>query len=80
VAEIVEEISSSEYAIDINVSRFTWMPGFFLARVYGQALIQRLVAQQRLRYVWCWLPRDDLFLLLALRLFPLLSFNLITQN
>jgi hypothetical protein len=26
VAEIVEEISSSEYAIDSNVSRLTWMP------------------------------------------------------
>jgi hypothetical protein len=25
VAEIVEEISSSEYVIDSNVSRFTWM-------------------------------------------------------
>jgi len=27
VAEIVQEISSSEYAIDDNLSRFVWMPG-----------------------------------------------------
>jgi uncharacterized membrane protein YdjX (TVP38/TMEM64 family) len=51
--------------------------GFFLARVYGQALIQRLIAQPRLGRVRGWLQRDDLFLLLALRLVPILSFNLI---
>jgi uncharacterized membrane protein YdjX (TVP38/TMEM64 family) len=51
--------------------------GFFLARVYGQALIQRFVAQPRLRHVRDWLQRDDPFILLALRLVPILSFNLI---
>jgi len=29
VAEIVVEISSSEYAIDGNLSRFAWMPGHY---------------------------------------------------
>jgi len=28
VAEIVQEISSSEYAIDDNLSRFVWMPQY----------------------------------------------------
>jgi predicted ATPase len=32
VAEIVLEISSSEYAIDGNLSRFVWMPALGMAR------------------------------------------------
>jgi hypothetical protein len=38
VAEIVDEISSSEYAIDDRLSRFRWMPDFRTAEL---SLIQQ---------------------------------------
>lgn len=51
--------------------------GFFLARALGQPFIQHMIAPQRLRY---WLERLqhlDIPLLLAIRLLPVISFNLI---
>ena len=51
--------------------------GFFLARTFGQPLLQRLVAPQRLERAQRWLHRVDVPILLAVRLMPVLSFNLI---
>lgn len=51
--------------------------GFFLARAFGQGLMQRLAAQQRLQRLQGWMQRTDVPLLLAVRLFPVFSFNLV---
>jgi len=46
VAEIVEEISSSEYAIDSNVSRLTWMPEVHHVRKLKDVLDHKELWQQ----------------------------------
>jgi len=51
--------------------------GFFLARSFGRAFVQRLADQQRLKRLQGWLHRTDVPLLLALRLVPIISFNLV---
>ncbi len=51
--------------------------GFFLARALGQSLMQRLTTHRRLRRLQGWMPQSDLPLLLAVRLVPVLSFNLV---
>ncbi len=51
--------------------------GFFLARVFGQAALQRLASTQRLQRLQPWVTRTDIPLLLAVRLVPVISFNLI---
>jgi uncharacterized membrane protein YdjX (TVP38/TMEM64 family) len=51
--------------------------GFWFARTFGQPLVRRLVAPHRLERVQHWLRRIDMPLLLAVRLLPVLSFNLI---
>jgi uncharacterized membrane protein YdjX (TVP38/TMEM64 family) len=53
-----------------------WL-GFFLARVWGQPLVQRLAAHQRLRRLQLWIQRSDILLLLTVRLLPIFSFNLV---
>ena len=51
--------------------------GVFLARTFGQPLLRRLVAPQRLERTQGWLHQVDIPILLAVRLLPVLSFNLI---
>lgn len=51
--------------------------GFFLARVFGQPLLRRLASQERLQRFQGWLDRADVPLLLAVRLVPVISFNLV---
>jgi uncharacterized membrane protein YdjX (TVP38/TMEM64 family) len=51
--------------------------GFFLARTFGQPLVRRLVAPQHLERAQRWVERVDIPILLAVRLIPVLSFNLI---
>jgi uncharacterized membrane protein YdjX (TVP38/TMEM64 family) len=51
--------------------------GFLLARTFGQPLLLRLVATQRLERTQRWLQHVDIPILLAVRLLPVLSFNLI---
>jgi uncharacterized membrane protein YdjX (TVP38/TMEM64 family) len=51
--------------------------GFFLARSFGQGLVQRLAHGQRLQRLQGWLQRPDIGLLLAVRLVPVISFNLV---
>jgi uncharacterized membrane protein YdjX (TVP38/TMEM64 family) len=51
--------------------------GFFLARSFGRDLVQRLAHQRRLQRLQGWLHRTDIPLLLALRLVPIISFNLV---
>jgi uncharacterized membrane protein YdjX (TVP38/TMEM64 family) len=51
--------------------------GFFLARTFGQPLLGRLVATQRLERTQRWLQQVDIPILLVVRLLPVLSFNLI---
>jgi uncharacterized membrane protein YdjX (TVP38/TMEM64 family) len=51
--------------------------GFFLARIFGQPLVRRLVAPQHLERAQRWVEHVDISLLLAVRLMPVLSFNLI---
>lgn len=51
--------------------------GFFLARVFGRSFVQRLAAHQRLQRLQPWIQRSDIPFLLAVRLFPIFSFNLI---
>jgi uncharacterized membrane protein YdjX (TVP38/TMEM64 family) len=51
--------------------------GFFLARVFGQPLLRRLVSNERLQRGQDWLDQADVPLLLAVRLVPVLSFNLV---
>jgi uncharacterized membrane protein YdjX (TVP38/TMEM64 family) len=51
--------------------------GFFLARVFGQPLLRRLVSNERLQRGQDWLEQADVPLLLAVRLVPVISFNLV---
>lgn len=51
--------------------------GFWLARTFGQRFVRRWVAMHRLERVQHWLQQIDIPLLLAARLLPILSFNLI---
>ena len=51
--------------------------GFFLARVFGQSLLRRLASHERLQRVQAWLNQADVPLLLAVRLVPVISFNLV---
>lgn len=51
--------------------------GFFLIRTFGQPLLQRLTPPRRLHHVQRWFGHVDIPILLAVRLVPVLSFNLI---
>jgi uncharacterized membrane protein YdjX (TVP38/TMEM64 family) len=51
--------------------------GFFLARLFGQPLLRRLVPPPRLERMQAWLQHVDIPLLLAVRLIPIISFNLV---
>ena len=51
--------------------------GFFLARVFGQPLLRRLSSGVRLQRVQTWMSQADVTLLLAVRLTPVISFNLV---
>lgn len=51
--------------------------GFFLARVFGQPLLRRLASHKRLQHVQDWIDQADVPLLLAVRLVPVISFNLV---
>jgi uncharacterized membrane protein YdjX (TVP38/TMEM64 family) len=51
--------------------------GFFLARVFGQPILRRLVSNERLQRLQDWLAQADVPLLLAVRLVPVISFNLV---
>ena len=51
--------------------------GFFLARTFGPPLLRRLVAPQRLERVQRWFEPMDIPILLAVRLVPVLSFNML---
>ncbi len=51
--------------------------GFFLIRTFGQPLLLRLVAPQRLERAQGWLGQVDIPILLAVRMVPVFSFNLI---
>ena len=51
--------------------------GFLLARAFGQPVLRLLVSPARLERSQRWLQRVDIPILLAVRLLPVLSFNLI---
>jgi uncharacterized membrane protein YdjX (TVP38/TMEM64 family) len=51
--------------------------GFFLARVFGRPLVRRLVRGDRIQRVQEWMDQADVPLLLAVRLVPVISFNLV---
>ncbi len=51
--------------------------GFFLARTFGQPLLLRLAGHERLQRLQRWVDRADVPLLLAVRLVPVVSFNLV---
>ena len=51
--------------------------GFFLARAFGQPLLQRLASGARLQRAQTWMSQADVTFLLAMRLAPVISFNLI---
>lgn len=51
--------------------------GFLLARAFGQPVLRLLVKPSRLERSQRWLQRIDIPILLAVRLLPVLSFNLI---
>lgn len=51
--------------------------GFFLARTFGQPLLRRLAGHERLQRLQARLDQADVPLLLALRLVPVISFNLV---
>ncbi|WP_179137466.1 TVP38/TMEM64 family protein [Candidatus Entotheonella palauensis] len=51
--------------------------GFFLARALGQPLLRRLARHERLQRVQDWIDQADVPLLLAVRLIPVISFNLV---
>jgi uncharacterized membrane protein YdjX (TVP38/TMEM64 family) len=51
--------------------------GFFLARSLGQPVLRHLVSPPRLERLQQWLQQADVGLLLAVRLLPVISFNLI---
>ena len=51
--------------------------GFLLARVFGQPVLRLLVKPARLERSQRWLQQIDIPILIAVRLLPVLSFNLI---
>ncbi len=51
--------------------------GFFLARTFGPPLLRRLVALQRLEHIQRHIKPMDIPILLAVRLVPVLSFNML---
>jgi uncharacterized membrane protein YdjX (TVP38/TMEM64 family) len=51
--------------------------GFFLARALGQPFLRHMVSPARLERLQHWLQQTDVPLLLAVRLLPLISFNLV---
>jgi uncharacterized membrane protein YdjX (TVP38/TMEM64 family) len=51
--------------------------GFFLSRVLGEPFLRYLVSAPRLERLKAWLQQADVPLLLAARLLPVLSFNLV---
>jgi uncharacterized membrane protein YdjX (TVP38/TMEM64 family) len=51
--------------------------GFFLSRVLGEPFLRSLVSASRLERLKAWLQQADVPLLLAARLLPVLSFNLV---
>ena len=51
--------------------------GFFLTRTFGYDLMRRLADRKRLQRLQGWMNRTDIPLLLAVRLIPVISFNLI---
>jgi uncharacterized membrane protein YdjX (TVP38/TMEM64 family) len=51
--------------------------GFFLSRVLGEPFLRYLVSASRLERLKAWLQQADVPLLLAARLLPVLSFNLV---
>jgi len=51
--------------------------GFFLTRTFGYALMRRLADRKRLQRLQGWMNRTDIPLLLAVRLIPVISFNLV---
>ena len=51
--------------------------GFWLTRAFGQPVLRLLVSPSRLERSQRWLQQIDVPLLLAVRLLPILSFNLI---
>ena len=51
--------------------------GFLLARAFGQPVLRLLVSPARLERSQRWLRQIDIPILLAVRLLPILSFNLI---
>jgi uncharacterized membrane protein YdjX (TVP38/TMEM64 family) len=51
--------------------------GFFLARALGQPFLRHIVAPHRLERLQHWLQQTDVPLLLAVRLLPIISFNLV---
>jgi uncharacterized membrane protein YdjX (TVP38/TMEM64 family) len=51
--------------------------GFFLARTLGQPVVRRLVAPERLERLMRRVQQADIPVLLALRLLPVVSFNLL---
>ena len=51
--------------------------GFFLARAFGYEWVRRLANHERLQRLQGWIDRTDIPLLIALRLIPVISFNLV---
>lgn len=51
--------------------------GFFLARSLGQPFLRHMVSPTRFARLEQWLARADTVLLLAVRLLPVISFNLV---
>jgi uncharacterized membrane protein YdjX (TVP38/TMEM64 family) len=51
--------------------------GFFLSRALGDPFLRALVSASRLERLKAWLQQADVPLLLAARLLPVLSFNLV---
>jgi uncharacterized membrane protein YdjX (TVP38/TMEM64 family) len=51
--------------------------GFFLTRTFGYDLMRRLADRKRLQRLQGWMNRTDISLLLAVRLIPVISFNLV---
>ena len=56
-----------------------WL-GFYLARVLGQPFLRYVISSERLEYWLGRLRHADVSLLLALRLLPIISFNLINYT
>jgi uncharacterized membrane protein YdjX (TVP38/TMEM64 family) len=51
--------------------------GFFLTRTFGYDLMRQLADRKRLQRLRGWMNRTDIPLLLAVRLIPVISFNLV---